>query len=102
MESTQKLFDLATTGKTIPHVRLLIYSIVAKDGNKAPAYSALMSDVRIVSLNWTGKGGDKPTANVTLDYRSIEITKSRKAGGNNTVINGWDQVTNKSELSAPT
>jgi type VI protein secretion system component Hcp len=103
MDATQKLFDLAATGKEIPHVRLLVYK-AAKDGGKIPAFSALMSHVMIVSLNWTGKG-DKPTASVTLDYQQIEIVENTK-GVNGTAdpktpITGWDTIQNKSALTSP-
>jgi type VI protein secretion system component Hcp len=100
MEATQKLFDLAATGKPVAHVRFLIYKD-AKDGGKIPLFSALLSDVSIVSLNWTGKG-DKPAANVTLDYKSIEIVKNSKAdapGDLTTVTAGWNRVQNLSDLS---
>ncbi len=102
MDATQKLFDLAATGKVIPHVRLLVFK-AAKDGSKIPAFSALMSDVMIVSLNWTGKG-DKPTASVTLDYRAIEIvenTKGVNGTGTPTTPAGWDRIQNKSVLTSP-
>lgn len=103
MDATQKLFDLAAAGKVIPHVRLLVYK-TAKDGGKIPAFSALMSDVMIVSLNWTGKG-DKPTANVTLDYRTLELMENTK-GVNGTLTTpnapaGWDRIQNKSLLTSP-
>lgn len=62
-----------------------------------------MSDVMIMSLNWNGKG-DKPTANVTLDYRSIEIVENTK-GVNGTADTktpiGWDVIQNKSALTNP-
>jgi type VI protein secretion system component Hcp len=103
MDATQKLFDLAATGKVIPHVRLLVFK-AAKDGGKIPAFSALMSDVMIVSLNWAGKG-DKPTANVTLDYRTIELVENTKGvngtGAPSAPIGGWDRIQNKSVLTVP-
>jgi type VI protein secretion system component Hcp len=103
MDATQKLFDLAATGKVVPHVRLLVFKS-AKDGAKIPAFSALMSDVMIMSLNWNGKG-DKPTANVTLDYRTIEIVENTKGvngtADTKTPIKGWDIIQNKSALTNP-
>jgi type VI protein secretion system component Hcp len=102
MDATQKLFDLAATGREVPNVRLLVFK-VAKDGGKIPAFSALMSHVNIVSLNWTGKG-DKPTANLTLDYQKIEIEENTKGvtgtGDPKTITPTWNQIENKSDLTS--
>jgi type VI protein secretion system component Hcp len=102
MDATQKLFDLAATGRAIPNVRLLVFK-VAPTGKKIPAFSALMSHVMIVSLNWTGGKGDTPTANVTLDYQKIEIVENTKgvngAADTKNATTSWDMIQNKSALT---
>jgi type VI protein secretion system component Hcp len=96
----QKLFDLAVSGKSITAVRLLIFK--SGKAGLTPTYTAVMHDVYITSTDWTGKPGDKPTARVTLDYASIEIEKNTNGDKDDPKIPaGWNQVVNKSELSAP-
>lgn len=103
-EATSKLFGIAATGRPVAHVRLLVYKD-APDGGKVPLYSALMSNVFIVSLDWKGTKSDQPTAHVTLDYTTLQIQENTKGASGSpsdaqTPIS-WDQITNKSVITVP-
>ena len=55
-----------------------------------------MTDVIVTSLDWGKPGGDRPTANVTLDYRTIEIQQNTTSGSNDTATHPtWNITQNK-------
>jgi hypothetical protein len=87
------VFDLAATGRAIPFV--MLYEFRQGKSGLVPVYTAKMSDVMVSSTDWKGNG-DRPTANVTLNYRAVEIQKNLKSDSDDpAVLASWNMVTNK-------
>jgi type VI protein secretion system component Hcp len=101
-DAVTKLFNLAASGKSVAYVRLVVYSSAKSTAGMVPVFSALMSNVRIVSAAWSGKN-DKGSDIVTLDYGSIEILKNVNANAPDpkATAAGWSRVTNANEINVP-
>jgi type VI protein secretion system component Hcp len=74
----QRLFDLASKGQVVREVRLLEFR-TSPAGALVPVYTAVMSNVVITSHDWSGKGTDKPTVSITLDFERIEVQENAKS-----------------------
>ena len=91
-----KLMRLAIDGKTIPTVHLVAYNVTSK--GMVPTYDVVFNDVIVTSDEWTGKD-DKPSAKVSLVYKTIQVAANTKAPKTEdpTIPTGWNRVNNTTD-----
>ena len=90
----EKFFELSMTGKRIPVVELVDYRVAPK--GLVPLYNIQLKNVAVSSVDWTHTAADKPSANISLVYESIETTSNLRGTKDDdpTTPVSWNRINN--------
>jgi len=96
-KASATLFKMCCGGD---HLDVAVLTVRKAGGNKPLTYLKItMNQVIITSMSTGGSGGqDRLTENITLNFAKVKMEytpQTGKAGGDATVVAGWDIAANK-------